>query len=103
MRTKAGLRLQKSLEDAIAYSKGKLPKGSYRAYALPPPVDVKALRLQMGLSQETFAARFGFNVNTLRHWEQNNRKPQGAIRAYLTVIAREPDAVRRALKLIRVE
>ena len=47
------------------------------------------------MSQHIFAARFGFSVNTLRHWEQGNREPEGPARAYLLVIARAPGAVRR--------
>ena len=55
------------------------------------------IRTQLALTQEEFAARFGFSVNTLRHWEQGKRQPEGATRAYLTVIARAPDAVGKAL------
>ena len=44
------------------------------------------------------AARFGFNVNTLRHREQGLRRPEGPTRAYLLVIDRAPRAVQRALR-----
>jgi putative transcriptional regulator len=37
-------------------------------------------------------------VSTLRDWEQGRFEPDAAARAYLTVIAREPDIVRRALE-----
>jgi len=32
-------------------------------------------------------------VNTLRHWEQGSRQPEGPTRAYLLVIERAPKAV----------
>ena len=59
--------------------------------------DVRALRLRLGLSQEAFAARFGFTVDTIRQYESHRRNPTGPARTLLRVIAREPDAVIRAL------
>jgi putative transcriptional regulator len=59
--------------------------------------DVRALRIQLGLSQEAFAARFGFSVATIRQYESRRRVPTGPVRTLLRVIAREPDAVTRAL------
>ncbi|HUI41479.1 MAG TPA: hypothetical protein VL523_05885 [Terriglobia bacterium] len=37
------------------------------------------------------------SVRTVQEWEQARVVPSGAARAFLTVIRREPDAVRRAL------
>jgi putative transcriptional regulator len=51
------------------------------------------------MTQEEFAGRFGFSVNTLRHWEQGVRQPEGPTRAYLLVIQRAPNAVQRALRV----
>jgi putative transcriptional regulator len=59
--------------------------------------DVRALRIRLGLSQEAFAARFGFSVATIRQYESRRRMPTGPVRTLLRVIAREPDAVARAL------
>ena|SRR5438045_4305466 len=59
--------------------------------------DVKALRTRLGLSQEAFARRFGFSVDAIRQYEGGRRTPTGPIRTLLRVIAREPDAVTRAL------
>ncbi len=60
-------------------------------------VDVQTLRNRLGLSQAAFAARYGFSVDAIRQYERKRRIPSGAIRTLLTVIAREPDAVTRAL------
>jgi putative transcriptional regulator len=70
----------------------------YRVY-IPPEIDVKAIRGRLGLTQQQFAARFGFNITTLRHWEQGRRVPEGPTRAYLMVIDREPKAVEKALRI----
>ncbi|HYA80116.1 MAG TPA: helix-turn-helix domain-containing protein [Methylocystis sp.] len=59
---------------------------------------LKSIRRALGLSQEEFAARYHIPVGTLRDWEQGRFEPDAAARAYLAVIAREPEAVRRALE-----
>ena len=59
---------------------------------------VKIIRRALGLSQEDFAARYHIPIGTLRDWEQGRVEPDQAARAYLTVIAREPETVRDALK-----
>jgi PAS domain-containing protein len=53
----------------------------------------------IGQSAAMFAARFGFSINTLRHWEQVKREPEGPTRAYLLVIERAPRVVEKALKI----
>jgi putative transcriptional regulator len=58
----------------------------------------RIIRRALGLSQEDFATRYHIPLGTLRDWEQGRAEPDQAARAYLTVIAREPDIVRRALK-----
>jgi putative transcriptional regulator len=59
----------------------------------------KIIRRALNLSQEEFAAQFQIAIGTLRDWEQNRAEPDGAAKAYLKVIAREPDVVRRALEI----
>jgi putative transcriptional regulator len=59
--------------------------------------DVRTLRTRLGLSQEAFAARYGFSVDAIRQYESRRRRPTGPVRTLLRVIAREPDAVTRAL------
>ncbi len=58
---------------------------------------VRIIRRALKLSQEAFAERFRIPIGTLRDWEQGRKVPDAATRAYLTVIAREPEAVARAL------
>lgn len=63
----------------------------------PQAVDVKELRQRVGMTQEQFAARFGFSVATLRHWERGDRAPAGPALVLLNVIARDHKAVMKAL------
>lgn len=82
------------LNEAISHAKGE--KVAVKLYK-PEAVDVSALRRRMGMTQEQFAARFGFSVATLRHWERGDRSPQGAALVLLNVIKRAPEAVTAAL------
>jgi putative transcriptional regulator len=82
--------------DAIAIAKGEADPSTYRVH-VPSDVDVKSLRRRLGLSQEEFAQRYSFTCARVRDWEQGRSKPDGAVRAYLIVIDREPEAVARAL------
>jgi DNA-binding transcriptional regulator YiaG len=64
----------------------------------------EAIRTSLDMSPEEFAGRFAFSINTLRHWEQGSRQPEGPTRAYLLVIElvieRAPKAVQKALQAV---
>jgi putative transcriptional regulator len=61
-------------------------------------VNVKKLRERLGLTQEEFAATYRIPVGTLRDWEQRRKNPDAPARAYLMVIARNPEAVAELLR-----
>lgn len=67
----------------------------------PKPVDVKAIRKRVKMSQAEFSRAYGISKRALQEWEQGRRQPDSAARAYLTLIAKEPAVVRRALALSR--
>jgi putative transcriptional regulator len=58
---------------------------------------VKIIRRALKLTQEEFAAQFHIPIGTLRDWEQDRNAPDTAAQAYLRLIAKDPDAVRRPL------
>lgn len=92
--SKAADSMLRGAEEALAYARGV--REGFAAH-VPDEVDVRAVRARLGLSQRQFAARFGFAMDALQNWEQGRRRPDGAARAFLTVIDREPEAVARAL------
>lgn len=94
--TKAAKRILRGLAQTVDFAEGRARRG-YRVY-VPDDIDVRAIRLRAGLTQAEFAARFGFSLSALRHWEQGTRTPEGPTRAYLCVISRDPEAVERALR-----
>jgi putative transcriptional regulator len=97
MSKKVAESIRRGLLQAIAYAEGTADLSEYRIH-IPVRVDVKAIRTHLGMTQQEFSARFGFSVNTLRHWEQGSRQPEGPTRAYLLVIQRAPKAVQKALR-----
>ena len=89
--------IRRGLEQAVAHAEGNADESTYRVH-VPEQIDVKAIRTRLEMTQEEFSGRFGFSVNTLRHWEQGSRQPEGPTRAYLLVIDRAPQAVQKALQ-----
>jgi putative transcriptional regulator len=57
----------------------------------------KTLRRALALTQEEFAARYHITLGTLRDWEQGRCEPDQPARAYLAVIAHDPEGVKLAL------
>jgi len=57
----------------------------------------KIIRRALELTQEEFATRFHIPLGTLRDWEQGRAEPDQPTRAYLTLIARDPDHANRTL------
>lgn len=91
-----GRRLVAGLNEALAHARGEIELPSYTV-TVPERVDVAKLRRRLGLSQAAFARAFGLDVTALHAWEQGRRRPDRSARILLAVIAKEPQAVLRAL------
>ena len=77
---------------AEGYDPGYRPAGSVRTVEAPAEI-----RARLNMTQEAFARALRIPVATLRNWEQGRKLPDPAARSLLTAVAREPDAVLRAL------
>ena len=86
--------IKQGLTEAIGHAKGT--QAGVKVWC-PAAVDVAAVRGRLGFTQAQFAARFGFSVTTLRHWERGDRNPQGPALVLLNLIDRDPAGVMRAL------
>jgi putative transcriptional regulator len=75
-----------------------VPVPVYDTPGLIPVPNVKRLRQSLGLTQEAFATAYRIPVGTLRDWEQCRKNPDAPARAYLMVIAKNPQAVAEWLK-----
>ena len=58
---------------------------------------MKELRAKVNMTQEEFAAKFGFSTATLGLWERGDSTPNGASLVLLNVIQHNPRAVIEAL------
>ena len=64
---------------------------------MKPTPRAKIIRRALHLTQEEFAERYHIPLGTLRDWEQGRAEPDQPTRAYLTLIARDPEHVNRVL------
>jgi putative transcriptional regulator len=86
--------IRQGLQEAVDLAEGKPIEAVVHELS---PLDVKAVREHVGMTQTEFAAAFGISLGTLRHWERGDRRPRGPARVLLNIVAQEPKAVLRAL------
>src|ERR1700732_1555700 len=85
----------KQVEVAAASDPDNLPLSSADLARMKRTPQVRIIRRALGISQEDFASRYHIPLGTLRDWEQGRVAPDQAARAYLTVIARDSEPVRK--------
>ncbi|MGN7126213.1 helix-turn-helix domain-containing protein [Methylorubrum thiocyanatum] len=95
--TDFGQRLIQAAHEAVAIARGEAEPNSYVVHR-PLAIDVQLIRESLGLTQDAFAARYRVPVEIVRDLEQGRAQLDPAMQAYLTVISREPELVRRALE-----
>ncbi|GAB3503887.1 NadS family protein [Curvibacter fontanus] len=86
--------LKKSLQEAGAIAKGKMPASRRKEVSTP---DAKAIREQIGLSQGEFARLMRVSVKTLQNWEQHRRSPTGPAAALLKIMSTAPEVALKSL------
>ena len=88
-------KIEEGLKEALEIARGNAKPAKL---FVPPEINVRAIRTKTGLSQEDFAAVFGFTIHQIRQWEQGRSRPLGALRAYLLIIDRDPESVKTLLR-----
>ncbi len=96
-RTALGRRIASGAREIAAHLRGEAPGLLSYEVIVPETVDVLGVRERLNLSQSAFARTFGLDVADVQAWEQHRRQPDRTARILLAVIAREPNAVLRAL------
>ncbi len=82
-------------KEALAIAKGEAkPARVHFAVTLK---EIKAIRKELKMTQETFAQSFCFSPSNIKQWETGKRNPDASARALLRVIAHNPQAVLEAL------
>ncbi len=74
------------------------PLSSAELKRLKRTPQAKIIRRALGMTQQEFSEKYRIPLGTLRDWEQGRATPDQPTQAYLTVIARSPDDVQRALE-----
>ena len=82
-------------DDAIAYAGGDTSRGREAK-----PVDVKAIRLSMKLTQNQFAKRYRLPIGTVRDWEQRRSHPDSGSKLYLQMIEADPATVSKLVEKV---
>ena len=95
--TKFGDDLIASMSEALAHARGEAVPGLVVHEVDTETIDPKAIRMSLHLTQERMAEVMGTSLSGYRKWEQSQRTPSGAARTLLRVMAKEPQAVLRAL------
>ena len=89
--------IDRGLHQARAYLRGDWTGCRVHTYQLVFP-NIRELRRGLGLSQRDFALEFGFAVSAVRACESGQRAPDLATRILLTLIAKDVEAVRSAIR-----
>jgi len=63
-----------------------------------PEPFVRTVRLELGLSIEDFADRYGIPVANIRAWEFERRKPSAGMMSLLEMIEADPEGLAKARK-----
>lgn len=74
------------IKDSLTKSLAQLRAGNYT-----PVSEVSQVRQKTGLSQSQFAKSLGISVNTLKSWEQGQRKPSGAAATLMKLLDKHPN------------
>src|SRR5438309_1212697 len=83
--------MAKHLRGEIELEAHDLPVGSLT------PAQIRTIRLKVASSTKDFERLFGIPARTMESYEQGRRNLDGAMRALLRIIDREPKAACRAL------
>ena len=96
--SRVGDDLVAAFEEMAQHLRGEI---ELEAHDLPSdamtPAQIKAIRSKVASSTKEFERLFGIPARTMESYEQGRRSLDGAMRALLRIIDREPNAARRAL------
>ena len=81
--------IKAGLEDAVAFGQGDKTRAST---TIIEPIDIKALRNKLSLTQEQFAEMTGASLPTIQAWEHksNPRYPTGPTQKLFQLLLQKP-------------
>ncbi|CAB3642182.1 putative zinc finger/helix-turn-helix protein%2C YgiT family [Achromobacter sp. 2789STDY5608633] len=87
--------LSEGLDQVRAIRKGQLTPGRVTKLG---PINVRAIRERVQMSQAEFAAAIHVSTRTLQNWEQRHRNPTGPAIALLKIVERAPEVAVKVLQ-----
>lgn len=88
--------IKSGLLEAIAYERGELTEG-VRVHKMTieeirefTPAEVKKIRMDAGMTQNTFALCVGVSKKSVEAWEGGRSRPDGPARRLLGLMERDP-------------
>lgn len=82
-----------AIRDSLTRSLQQAKSGQFARVTKVEVSPIAQTRHKVGLSQSQFAKTIGISVNTLKSWEQGQRKPSGAADALLKLLGKHPDLI----------
>ena len=82
-----------AIRDSLTLSLQQAKAGDFARRTVVPVSTVAQTRHKVGLSQRQFANTIGISVNTLKSWEQGQRKPSGAAGVLLSLLRNHPELI----------
>jgi putative transcriptional regulator len=89
-----------SVREVIDHEEGRVTLETQEIYV--PEISVKETRQALKLSQRDFSRTYSLPISTIRNWEQGLRKPEGAARILLNLIAQKPSLVAEEIKKMKM-
>ena|SRR5271166_5056444 len=89
--------LVEAFEEMAKHLRGEIELEAHELPGAMTPAQIRAIRLKVASSTKEFERLFGIPARTMESYEQGRRNLDGAMRALLRIIDREPKAACRAL------
>jgi putative transcriptional regulator len=84
------------VEDVMTFYNDLAKAGISASRIASEPLDLQAVRVGLGLTQEQFARRYNLALDAIQNWERGVRTPDRSMQSYLRVIAAYPEIAARA-------
>jgi putative transcriptional regulator len=84
------------VEDVMTFYNDLAKAGISASRIASEPLDLQAVRVGRGLTQEQFARRYNLALDAIQNWERGVRTPDRSMQSYLRVIAAYPEIAARA-------
>ena len=83
------------MEEALAYKRGKASAETIARKRALPTVNIKEMRLSLGMTQRTFAEMLGVSRRTVEAWESGKSTPTPTAKKLMYLIQEDHSLVQK--------